>query len=144
MLDLLLNGIGSGQGFLIVPSGGQVYSGTLSLRVTAGPDVDVILRTAAGSATPVFFESTSVHVTTAPTTIKLHATTGSAAGNDTVIEAVSGTTVPAQLTLTVVQQPVLRYSGRFQSRPGRNRQIRVYDSRLHLALRLRDSAFRRR
>jgi len=113
---MLLNGISSGQGFLIAPSGGQVFSGTLSLSITAGPDVDVVLRTAATSATPVFFDNTSVHVTVVPTTVKLHATTGSAAVNDTVIEAVSGTTVLAQLTLTVVQKPVLRYSGRFQCR----------------------------
>ncbi len=93
-----------------------MYSGTLTLRVTAGPDVNIVLRTAATSATPVFFDNASIHVTAAPTTVKLHATTGSAALNDTIIEAVSGTTVLSQLTLTVVQKPVLRYSGRFQCR----------------------------
>jgi hypothetical protein len=116
MLELLLNGVGSGQGFLIAPAGGTVFSGTLSLRVPAGPEVDVILRTAAASATPVFFDTTSVHVTGAPTTLKVHATTASALVNDTIIEAISGATVLAQLTLTVVQQPVLRFSGRFQCR----------------------------
>lgn len=116
MLEMLLNGVSTNQGFLIAPSGGHVYFGTLSLRITAGADVDIVLRTATASANPVFFDSTAVHVTAAPVTVKLHATTGSAAVNDTVIEAVSGSTVLAQLTLTVVQKPVLRHSGRFQCR----------------------------
>ena len=116
MVELLLSGVGSGQGFLIAPSGAQVFAGSLSLRVTAGADVDVVLRTAAGSATSVFFDTPAVHVTTAPTTVRLHATTASAAVNDTILEAVAGSTVVAQLTLTVVQNPVVRYTGRFQCR----------------------------
>jgi hypothetical protein len=116
MLELLLNGAVSGQGFLVAPAGGQVFSGTLSLRVAAGADIDVLLRTAATSATAVFFDQPAVHVTTVPTSVKIHSIAGSVAVNDTVIEAVAGGNVLAQFQFTVVQNPVLRYSGRFQCR----------------------------
>ena len=105
-----------GAGFLIAPSGGQVFSGKLSLRVTSGADVDVNLRSGAASATTVFFDTPAVHVTAAPTTVNVHAATASSALNDAVIEAVSGATVLASFSLTVVQKPTLRFSGRFQCR----------------------------
>ncbi len=116
MLELLLNGAGSGQGFLIAPSGAQIFSGKLSLRVTSGADVDVTLRTGVSSATTVFFDTPTVHVTGSPTIVNLHAATGSGAVNDTVIEAVSATTVVASFNLTVLIKPTLRFSGRFQCR----------------------------
>jgi hypothetical protein len=64
----------------------------------------------------VFFDTPMVHVTGAPATVSIHATTASSAINDTVIEAVAGGIVRAQFTLTAIQKPVLRYSGRFQCR----------------------------
>jgi hypothetical protein len=116
MLELTLNGATSGNGFLISPSGGQVFSGTLSLRITAGLEIDVMLRTADASAAPVFFDTAMVHASATETNVKVHGTNASAVANDTIIEAVAGTTVLAQLKLTVVQKPAIRYSGRFQCR----------------------------
>jgi hypothetical protein len=116
MLDIQLNNVGSGQGFLIAPSSAQVFAGTLSLRIVSGTDTDVTLRTSSGSVGTVFFDQPSIHITSAATDVTIHASGLSNSVNDTVIEVVESGNVIEQFSLTVIQNPVLRFAGRFQCR----------------------------
>ncbi len=109
-----LHGDSSGDGFLIAPVGAHVFGAALSLRTDAGT-ASVTLR-AAPDPGALSFSQTSVTVTTAPTSVTVHANGKSMSRGDTTIEVVRADTVVASLVVTCIANPVIHIRGRFQAR----------------------------
>jgi hypothetical protein len=114
-LEVRLNDVSSGEGFVIVSGAQQPLPATLSLRTTDGSEGDVACRAAAGGAT-LSFSPTTVHVSETPVTVQILAATASSARNDTTVEVTQGNDVLVQFALTAVDTPLLRFRGRFQCR----------------------------
>jgi hypothetical protein len=114
-LEIQLNGAPAGAGFVIVSSAEQPLPAALTLRTTDGSEGEVACRAANGGATLAFSPAT-VRVSGTSATVQVVATTASGAQNDTAVEVVEGDDVLARFTLTAIEQPLLRFSGRFQCR----------------------------
>ena len=115
-LEVTLNGVPSGAGFVIVSSAAQPIPATLSLRTTDASQSHVTLRTSATSAATLAFAPSTVQVSDQPVEVQVTATTASQNQNDTSVEVVRGAEVLARLDLTAIQTPTVRFTGRFQCR----------------------------
>jgi hypothetical protein len=115
-LELLLNGAGSGEGFVLVSGAAAPQPATLSLRTLDGGEGDVQLRASATSHAALTVSPDTVHVSGAPSVVQVRATTASNAQNDTTLEVVRGAEVLARLDLTAIEAPLVRFTGRFQCR----------------------------
>jgi hypothetical protein len=115
-LELLLNGVGSGQGFVIVSGAAEPRPATLSLRTLDGSEGDVRLRASPASAAAVAVSPDTVHVSGQPVAVQVRATSASHAQNDTTLEVVRGADVLGRLELTAIEAPLVRFAGRFQCR----------------------------
>src|SRR5215204_3825354 len=99
-LEIQLNGVPSGEGFVIVSSGDAALPATFSLRTTDGSEGDVTLRSAPGSGSTLSLPSNPVHISGEPVEVQIVATSSSGAQNDTTIEVVEGGVVLDQFALT--------------------------------------------
>jgi hypothetical protein len=115
-LEVGLNGVGSGESFVIVSTSAQPLPATLTLRTADGSQGEVVCRASQASVAQLTLSPSTVHVSGAPTEVQVLATTPSSGRNDTTVEVVRGTEVLAQLDLTVVSAPVVRFAGRFMCR----------------------------
>jgi hypothetical protein len=109
-----LQGITSGEGFLIAPVGARVFDASLSLHTDS--DAASVTLQASPDAGALVFAQTSVDVTTTPTSVAVHATTKSISRGDTTIQVLEGSTVVWSMAVTCITNPVLHFRGRFQAR----------------------------
>jgi len=109
-----LQGIGSGEGFLIAPLGARVFTAPLSLQTDSG-SADIALRASPDGA-GLLFSQTSLTVTTVPTVIDVHATAKSLQRGDTAIEVLEGDTVVWRMSVTGIAKPTVHFRGRFEAR----------------------------
>jgi hypothetical protein len=115
-LEVLLEGAGSGDGFVIVSSAEHPLPATLTLRTTDGSQGEVTCRQGQGSGATLAISPAVVHVSAEPVQVQVQATSPSAAQNDAVIEVVQADRVVATFQLTAIQAPLVRFRGRFQCR----------------------------
>ncbi|MDQ4117401.1 MAG: hypothetical protein M3235_10635 [Actinomycetota bacterium] len=109
-----LQGVTSGDGFLVAPHNGRDFPGVLSLR-TDTDTAAVTLRSVPDGR--LVFSPSSCDLDTEPTNVTVHATGASQSRGDTEIEVVEGDRVVARLTLTCIGSPVVvHFRGRFESR----------------------------
>lgn len=116
MIEILLNGVTSGKGFLVTSKTGIKLQGELTLQGITGKPVEVQLRTGAGSHGQIEFEATSVQVAEVPIIVPIWCSDASDVLNDTIVEVCAESLVIATLNFTVVREPTLRLTGRFQCR----------------------------
>ena len=109
-----LQGVGSGDGFLIAPLGARVFTAPFVLQTDSG-SADVALRASPDGA-GLRFTQTSLTVTTVPTVIDVHATAKSLRRGDTVIEVLEGDTVVWSMNVTGIAKPIVHFRGRFEAR----------------------------
>lgn len=104
----------SGDGFLIAPLGGRVFTAALSLSTDSGT-ADVTLRAAPDTAGLVFSQ-TSCAISSMPTVVDVHATAKSISRGDTAIEILEDGNVVGRLGVTSIANPVVHFRGRFEAR----------------------------
>lgn len=115
-VEALLNGAGSGQGFVIVSDQAHPLPATLSMRTSDGSEGDVTVQPGQAGVATLSVSPGTVHVSGTPVEVQVLATTPSSSRNDTTVEVVRGTEVLTQLELTAIQAPAVRFTGRFQCR----------------------------
>jgi hypothetical protein len=115
-LEITLNGAADGAGFVIVSSAARPRPAVLTLRTTDGSTGEVTLRVSPAGAGDLTFSPATVPVSGTPAEVEVLAATPSAARNDTAIEVLEGTRVLARFTLTTIETPSVRFTGRFQCR----------------------------
>jgi hypothetical protein len=110
-----VNGNASGEGFLIAPDGTRTFPVPIGLKTDDASIVAATLQKAVGGA-DVSFASANVTITGTEIFVNVHATSASAARNDTVLEVAVGGIAQASFNLTAIQNPEVWFKGRFQAR----------------------------
>jgi hypothetical protein len=108
-----LGGSAAGDGFLVAPVG-STYDAQLVLATDAG-NLAVTLQASPNPAGLVFSQ-TNLNLSTAPTTVAVHATAQSGSRGDTTIQVLAGANVVASFTVTSIKHPKVNFKGRFQAR----------------------------
>jgi hypothetical protein len=111
-LEAALNDGGS---FLVVSDDDHRFPGRLTLRTTDGSSGEVDVRTAGGGAT-IQASPARVQVSGSPVEVELLATGPSSAPEDTTIQVTRGANVLAELPVTAISSPAVRFRGTFQCR----------------------------
>jgi hypothetical protein len=112
---LTLNGSETGEGFLITPTAGTTFPGTLGLRTSESTHADATPKVVPGGA-GVVPAQTQIAVTPVEHRIQIQATSASHSRNDTVLRVQLAGKVVASVKLTAIANPQIAFGGRFQAR----------------------------
>lgn len=114
-VSISLAGNSAGDGFLIAPLG-ATYDAELLLWTDVGT-ASVTLQASPNPAGLVFSQA-ALNLSTAPTSVMVHATAQSSARQDTTIQVLDGANVVATFTVTSIKHPIVNFRGRFEARFG--------------------------
>lgn len=109
-VELALNGLPSGQGFVLVGS-----PAVLTIRTTDGGGGRVSVAAGERNGGHITVSPSVVQLSGDPVEITVEAGAASVAQNDTVLE-IQGVATTTTFELTAIAEPALRFAGRFQCR----------------------------
>jgi len=116
-----VNGSGAGDGFLITPDNGCIFSVPLNLSTDDGSTVTATID-AIPNGTGVVLPGGNISVGPAVKVIPINATAVSNAQGDTIINVrVGGSTT--SLSLTAISNPEIWFKGRFEGRFASRRDL---------------------
>jgi len=115
-VELALSGAASGDALLVVGPSGTPITSTLTLRTTDGSSGAVTVRPAAPNAASIVVTPSTVNLSGTEARVQVQASVASTNRNDVAIEIVQGEMVVGRLELTAIENPTLRFAGRFQVR----------------------------